>query len=127
MSDSSPIGSTRRFPLATLVAKIQVGVYLVLAIVAGTLVYFANGPRPALNLVLMIVLNTVPWVAFCIFLPRGSRIAAVLFGLLCLRQLFDAFSGGNSALSAMIGYGLGILGFVGLVGVVKDFTQEAAA
>ena len=114
-------GGSGRFPLATLAARIMLGVFLFFILLTAVPWFFTRGPEVAFGVVISAIPNFLVLAAFAFLLPRGNLILAAVFAVWCLWGLIDSFSGGPNLFAAMIGYAHGVLNFVGIAGVVKGW------
>lgn len=115
------------FPLATLAARIMLGVFLFFTLLTAVPWFFARGPEVAFGVVISALPNLLILAAFAFLLPSGNRVLAAVFVLWCAWGLIDSFSGSPDILVALVAYTHGILNFVGIVGVVKGWNATATA
>ncbi len=113
------------FPLATLVARIMLAVFLFFTLLTAVPWFFTRGPEMALGVLASALPNLLILAAFAFFLPKGNLILAATFALWCAWGLIDSFSGASNTFVAIVGYAHGVLSFVGIVGVVKGWPGKA--
>ena len=110
------------FPLATLVARPMLGTFLFLTVMTAGPWLFTRGPDVAFGVVVSALPNLLLCLAFVLILSKGNPWVAGAFGIFCVWGFIDSFSGAPNTLTALFGYAVGILNFVGIVGVDKGFS-----
>lgn len=114
------------FALATFVARIMLGVFLFFTLMTAVPWSFTRGPEVALGVVIAALPNLLILAAFAFLLPRGNRILAAVFALWCAWGLIQSFSGGENFFLDIVAYSHGVLSFVGLADVVRDWKAKNA-
>ncbi|MCV2871576.1 hypothetical protein OEZ71_04630 [Defluviimonas sp. WL0050] len=104
--------------LALLTLKVMVWISG-LALVLSTALHVA-GQAGLRGTIVGLLVQTVILLLAGYFLRRGSRAAAIIFGLWCAFLFIDGITSAPS-LVALINYGFAVLGFVGLTGIVRWF------
>ncbi len=113
------------FPLATLAARIMLGMFLFFTLLTAVPWFYTRGPEVASGVVISALPNILILTAFAFLLPMGNRVLATVFALWCAWGLIDSFSGSPDIFVALVVYAHGILNFVGIVGVVKGWNAKA--
>ena len=88
----------RGFPLATLVARIMLAVFLFFTMMTVVPWFLTRGPDVAFGVLVSALPTLLILAAFALLLPRGNRIVAAVFGLWCVWGLVGSFSGGPNLL-----------------------------
>lgn len=109
------------FSLATLAARIMLGMFLFFTLLTAVPWFFTRGPEVAFGVLISALLNILILTVFALLLPLGNRVLATVFALWCAWGLIDSFSGASNTFVAIVGYAHGVLNFVGIVGVVKGW------
>jgi hypothetical protein len=90
-----------------------------LALVLSTALHVA-GQASLRGTIVGLLVQTLTLLLVGYFLRRGSRVAAIIFGLWCAFLFIDGITSPPS-LVALINYGFAVIGFVGLAGIVCWF------
>lgn len=115
------------FPLATLVARIMLAVFVFFTLMTAVPWFFTRGPDVAMGVLVSALPNLFVLGLFAFLLPRGNQISAAIFALWCAWGLLDSFTGGPNLFATMVGYAHGVLNFVGIVGVAKGWNAKDPA
>ena len=117
---------TRPFALAALAARAIVWAWALVAVIGGAALVISRGPEAGFALAAQVLPEIMVNGGLAYFLHRGSRIAAVLFGLWCLWGLARSLPGDADILTALLVYAFGVLNFIGLAAVVKGLVYRNA-
>lgn len=119
------LDNRKAFPLATLVARLMLGTFLLLTAMTAGPWLFTRGPDVAFGVVVSSLPNLLLHLAFVLMLPKGNRWVAGAFGIWCVRGFIDSLLGDPNTLTALVTYAFGVLNFIGIVGVYKGFSNKA--
>ena len=119
-------GRRGSYPLASLVARIMLALFIVLMLMGAVPWFFTRGPGAAVQVVIASLPSVLIHAAFVVLLPKGNTIVAVVFGLWCGWGLMSSFSGAENTYVAIAGYAFGVLNFIGIAGVIKGLKAKAA-
>jgi Mg/Co/Ni transporter MgtE len=125
MSSELQAHQTSAFPLATNVARVQLGLYAFLMAIPLVIWLFTRGPSASFAVLVSALPNLLLYLVFVWQLPKGNLWIAGVFGIICFVGFFNTISADGDKLEIIVGYIDGVLCFVGLVGVFKGFSRKA--